>query len=89
MLTGITYNCDTESLADLDQAAFAEAFENEVRTIAKFRDLSITVTFNSWRSEVTGFVSDDWEADISHEEEFHEQIAQCAERAFSYCLAND
>jgi hypothetical protein len=86
MLTGITYNCDTESLGDVDRAAFVEAFENEVRAVSRFRDLSVSVTFESGRSEVTQFASDDWEADISHEDEYRDRFDDLAQKAFASCL---
>jgi hypothetical protein len=88
MLAKIVYNCTPESLADVDQAEFIDAFENEVRVKPIYRDLQIEVTFNdALRSEVTEFSSDDWKADISSESEFRDEFQRFAEKAFSACLA--
>ncbi len=87
MLTGIIYNCNTESLAEVDQTEFVEAFENEVRVKPIYRDLSISVTFNDSESEVTEFASDDSDADMSREEDLREQFARFAEKAFAVCLS--
>ncbi len=86
MLTGITYNCNPESLGDVSEAEFVEAFENEVMSVPRWRELAVKVTFDAGVSEVTVFVSDDWEADISHEPQLREEFACLAERAFSELL---
>lgn len=83
MLTAIVYNCDPESLADMDQSDFADAFENEIRDVPRFVDLRVLVTFSSGKSGITSFSSDDWEDDVRHEEEFREKFHRLAERAFS------
>ncbi len=85
MLTAITYNCNPESLSDISQEAFSEAFENEIRVKPIYRDLAVTVTFNAGKSEVTSFGSDDFEADVSHENEFRETFERLAGKAFSAC----
>lgn len=86
MLTAITYNCNPDTLADVSPEAFSEAFENEVRVKPRWRELAVAVTFDNAKSEITTFASDDWEADISHENEFREEFAYLAEKAFAACL---
>lgn len=87
MITAITCNCDPESLGDVDRAAFVDAFENEVHAKPCRRDLTVTVTFDAGRSEVTSFASDDFDADVSHEDQFRDEFRRLAERAFAACLA--
>jgi hypothetical protein len=88
MITAITYNCTPDSLADVAPEDFADAFENAVRARERFRDLGITVTFEpAVRSEVTVFASDDWEADITHEDEYRETFAALAREAFEHCCS--
>ncbi len=86
MLTAITYNCDPESLGDVTPEAFSEAFENEVRVKPIYRDLAVTVTFDAGASEVTKFAADDFEAALSREDEFRDEFAGFAEKAFAACL---
>lgn len=83
MLTAITYNCEPESLADVDQAAFVDAFENVVRCVPKYRNLAVRVTFDAQRSEVTQFSSD--EADIGDPAELRDRFSRLAEKAFAAC----
>ena len=83
MLTAITYNCDPESLADVDQDDFVDAFENAVRSRPIYRDLAVTVTFDAGRSQVTNFASDDFDADVSHEDQFRDEFQRLAEKAFA------
>lgn len=85
MLTGITYNCNLDSLADADQTEFVEAFENEVRVKPKYRELTVAVKFQSGTTSYLEFASDDWEADISHEEELRAEFDRFAEKAFKHC----
>ncbi len=86
MLTAIVYNCNPESLGDVDPVDFVQAFENEIRVKPIYGNLEVAVTFNSGKSEVTEFGSDDFEADISHESEMREKFANFAEKAFAACL---
>lgn len=88
MLTAITYNCDPESLADaVSQQSFVDAFENKVRVKPQYRELTVAVTFESaLYNGVSAFESDDWEADISHEEEFRAEFKRFAEKAWAACL---
>lgn len=86
MLTAITYNCNPESLGDVTEEAFAEAFENEVRCRPSYGELSVSVTFSSGKSEVTEFSSDDFDADVDLENTFREQFDRMAEKAFASCL---
>lgn len=88
MLTGITYNCDPESLDSVTATEFAEAFENEVRAYRPvYRDLAITVTFDAASSGVTVYESDDPSADLSHATELDVLFGRLAERAFAACLS--
>lgn len=89
MLTAITYNCDPESLGDVSQEEFVDAFENEIRVRPNYRELSVRVTFDpAIRSGVTEFASDDAQADLYREDEFREQFDRFAEKAFSALCAN-
>jgi hypothetical protein len=83
MITGIEYNCDPNSLGDISREAFVDAFEAAVAASPRFRNVTVRVTFLASRSEVTKFTSDDWESDISHEEEFREAFSRIAEKAFA------
>jgi hypothetical protein len=86
MLTAITYNCDPASLGDVPHEDFVDAFENEVRARPCYRELSVRVTFDpAANNGVTVFASDDWQADISHEEQFREEFKELAEKAFNHC----
>lgn len=80
MLTKIIYNCNPESLGDMDASDFVTAFENEVRAKPLYRDLQIEVTFENGRSEATMISSDD-ERDFS--DELYEEFDQFAEKAFA------
>lgn len=87
MIRAITYNCTPDSLGDVSQEAFVDAFENEMRAKLSFGDISIEVTFDpATRSEVTKWSSDDLDADSDLEDTFCEQIDRIAERAFNACL---
>lgn len=88
MLTAITYNCNPESLADVSQESFAEAFENEVRVKPIYRDLAINVTFDDAESGITAWsiASDNPDGDIDREGEFREEFRRFAEKAFAACL---
>jgi len=85
MLTAIVYNCDPESLAEVDAAEFAEAFESEVRVRPSRRDLSVRVTFEPGRSGLTTITSDDPQDDLSYNEQIQEEFGNYAERAFRAC----
>ena len=86
MLTAVTYNCDPESLGEVDQVDFVEAFENEVRVKSLYRDLSIRVTFTpGYASGLTAVASDDWESDLAFDAQFDAEFSQFAKRAFAAC----
>jgi hypothetical protein len=81
MLAAIVYNCDPESLGEMDQACFVDAFDNEVHARPEYRNLAIAVTFLPGKSEVVAFSSYDLEDDIFHEDEFRETFHRLAENA--------
>ncbi len=86
MLTSVVYNCAPDSLGDVSPEAFADAFENEVRVPARYRNLAVTVTFESAASGVVSFGSDDCDADIPRDDEYRAEFDRFAERAFDHCL---
>ncbi len=87
MLTKIVYNCNPASLGDVDQTAFAEAFENECRVSPSNGTLEIEVTFTAEETGVAEFSSDDFDADVDLENTFRAQFDRYAEKAFAACLA--
>lgn len=87
MLTKIVYNCNPESLDTVDQSAFVDAFEAEVRAIPRYVDLDIEVTFRAGRSRLVSFSSD---AEMTYTEEnaLADEFAYIAEKAFNKYLAD-
>lgn len=86
MLTAITYNCTPDSLVDVDQTAFAESFENEVRVKRSYGDLEVNVTFTpDVKSEITAWSSDDYDADVQLENTIQAEFRRFADRAFEAC----
>ncbi len=84
MLTRITYNCDPDSLGDVDQTAFVEAFENEVYAAPNRREIAVTVTFNSAKSGITDWACADEEPRYDDWREIYDRLA---EAAFQFALA--
>ncbi len=84
MLTAITYNCSPETLDEISQTAFGEAFENDIRVKPIYRDVEVNVTFKSGRSRVTNWCYNEDEPDMDF---LHDEFAYLAERAFSACCA--
>lgn len=78
MLTEIIYNCNPEYLGDMSPTYFANAFADVVHMRPIWGNLMVTVTFYADKSEVTAFTSDDFDCDVSHEDEFRNEFDRLA-----------
>lgn len=86
MITKLVCRCDPSSLADISQADFAEAFENEVRVDPLFREASIEVEFApALSNEIVSIAGEDLPDDIY--ERFAEFVRYCGQRAFDHCCS--
>jgi hypothetical protein len=83
MVTAINYNCTPDSLGDVGQSDFVEAFENEIRVRPLYRDLKINVTFEpAVKSEITGYTTD---GDDDLTDGTRAEFYYLAEKAFKAC----
>lgn len=87
MITKLIYNCDPESLADVSQEAFVDAFEAEVYADPRMRAADITVTFELGRTRLVSISGDDSEEELAH---LHGELSlscqRAMERAWQACL---
>jgi hypothetical protein len=88
MLIGVTYNCDPDSIGQVPQTTFAEAFENVVRVRPLYRNLRIAVTFTPGRSWLTAIDYDEFsfDTDLERDAGIQEEFGGFAEKAFGACL---
>jgi hypothetical protein len=83
MIVRLTYNCEPDSLGEIDQGAFVEALENEMMVDPRFRECTLYVTFETARSGVTSIaVTDDDSADP---DDYQERLTHFADHAFDHC----
>lgn len=88
-ITKLTYRCDRESLGGVSEAAFAEAFENELMFFCDNRDAVIEVEFGNFKSglhSVRGF--DVFKDQVSELSDLSDRVRDAAERAWIACLEN-
>ena len=83
MIRRLSYNCDPESLADVSQADFAEAFENELTANPKFRECSVSVTFNVGHSRIESIAADDGTS--TDPIDYADDIYEADKKAFRHC----
>lgn len=85
MITAISYVCNRDSLGDVPEEDFAEAFENEFRAVEKFRGVALTVTFSDTRKGGVATITDDEDAARHwNNAPLFAEIDAIAERAFKF-----
>ena len=85
MLVQLTYNCDPESLGDVSQEAFNDAFENEI--VAKYPNCFVHVKHvkTKNKSGLTGMKIVDADNLDPNWDALSEEVKKLAEKAFNYC----
>jgi hypothetical protein len=85
MITRIEYNCNPESLGEMDAAAFVDAFENECTARLNLQNADIEVTFKAGKSQLVAISSDDQDdaENNAWREQWDDTIADIAEKAFT------
>ena len=88
MIRKIVWNQIPESLGDVDQAAFSEAMENELRANPKFRECDFEVTFvQQLHSGIERIAADSSDEEMDASErggEIHNLLTTMAQRAWEH-----
>ncbi len=88
MIRRMTYNCDPDSLGDVSQEAFVDAFENVVHADPRFRECDVTVTFTqAMTSNLVSMAIDDESPESDPVRDYGQTVRDMADDAFSCCLA--
>ena len=82
----LVYNCDPESLADVDRDDFEDAFAAELAKLDTFRGAALDVTYRPAVSSELELVRGD-DLPESPEREYANAVQAAAERAFSKCCS--
>lgn len=87
-VTRLAYNCPPDTLGDVEQAAYADAFENEIAAVPLLRNADVRVTFDAGlagKLAEVGFAGDHTDADYDRVAEL---VERAAGRAFQACLSD-
>ncbi len=84
MLASITYNMCRESLGDISETEFVDAFEAEVAAIPKYRETAVEVTFSDDEGGVVKYVTDEKFTE-DFDAALRQEMQRLAENAFKSC----